>query len=424
MSPDALQMESSISDEAYQDYILPGVSRTFALTIPQLPPALQTSVTNAYLLCRIADTIEDEPALSPTASLHFLQRFVAVLYGNEPAAALAQDLVPQLSNETLAAEHDLVANMERVVRVTNRLDAQQRLAIQRCVEVMAGGMHQFQQTASLRGVPRLSDLDDYCYYVAGVVGQMLTELFCGYSAAIGQHRAQMHELDVSFAQGLQMTNILKDVWEDRSRGACWLPQEVFSRHGIDLGQLAPGRADARFDAAMRELVGVAHVHLRNALSFTLLIPGQDAGIRRFCLWAIGLAILTLRKITDTPGFTAGKQVKVPRSAVVVTRITTNISVRNNWMLERLFDIAARGVPLAPAGNRAPPLQARTAARSRAHARIQSTFDARADRSWSPPLRREIRALSRNYRTSDAAINNATAARNCFRKSSNATSSCR
>jgi farnesyl-diphosphate farnesyltransferase len=348
-------MESSISDEAYQDYVLPGVSRTFALTIPQLPPALQTSVTNAYLLCRIADTIEDEPALSPTASLHFLRRFVAVLYGNEPAAVLAQDLVPQLSSETLPAEHDLVANMERVVRVTNRLDPQQRLAIQRCVEVMAGGMHQFQQTASLRGVPRLSDLDDYCYYVAGVVGQMLTELFCGYSAKIGQHRAEMHELDVSFAQGLQMTNILKDVWEDRSRGACWLPQEVFSRHGIDLGQLAPGQADARFDAAMRELVGVAHVHLRNALSFTLLIPGKDAGIRRFCLWAIGLAILTLRKITATPGFTAGKQVKVPRSAVAVTRITTNISVRNNWMLERLFDIAARGVPLAPAGTvRRPP----------------------------------------------------------------------
>lgn len=347
MSQDAAQMESSISDEAYQDYILPGVSRTFALTIPELPEALRTSVTNAYLLCRIADTIEDEPALSPTASLHFLQRFVAVLYGKEPAAPLAQDLVPQLSKETLPAEHDLVANMERVVRVTNRLDAQQRLAIQRCVEVMAGGMHQFQQTASLRGVPRLSDLDDYCYYVAGVVGQMLTELFCGYSPEINRHRAELHELDVSFAQGLQMTNILKDVWEDRARGACWLPQEVFSRHGIELGSLS--QADSRFDAAMRELVAIAHQHLRNALSYTLLIPGKEAGLRRFCLWAIGLAVLTLRKIAETPGFTAGRQVKVPRSAVAVTRITTNISVRNDWMLKRLFELAARGVPLAPAG---------------------------------------------------------------------------
>src|SRR5256885_14824426 len=110
MWPDAVEPHSSISDEAYQDHILPGVSRTFALTIPELPATLRTAVTNAYLLCRIADTIEDEPALSPTASLHFLQRFVAVLYGKEPAAALAHDLVPQLSKQTLPAEADLVTN--------------------------------------------------------------------------------------------------------------------------------------------------------------------------------------------------------------------------------------------------------------------------------------------------------------------------
>jgi farnesyl-diphosphate farnesyltransferase len=349
MLPDAAQTGSSLSDEAYQDSILPAVSRTFALTIPELPPALRTSVTNAYLLCRIADTIEDEPALSPAASLMFLQRFVAVLYGTEPAAALSKDLGPQLSKQTLQAEHELVANMERVVRVTDKLAADQRIAIQRCVEVMCGGMHQFQQTASLRGVPRQTDMDDYCYYVAGVVGQMLTELFCGHSPKAAQQRAALHELDVSFAQGLQMTNILKDIWEDRARGACWLPQEVFSRHGIDLGQLTPGRADGRFDAAMSELVGVAHAHLRNALSFTLLIPPEESGIRRFCLWALGLAILTLRKIAATPGFTSGKQVKISRRAVALTRISTNFAVRNNWMLQRLFDLAASGVPLAPAG---------------------------------------------------------------------------
>ena len=62
-------MDCVISDEVYQDRILPYVSRTFALTIPQLPPALRTAVTNAYLLCRIADTIEDEPALSAAETL-------------------------------------------------------------------------------------------------------------------------------------------------------------------------------------------------------------------------------------------------------------------------------------------------------------------------------------------------------------------
>ena len=57
---DASYTDASVSDEAYQDRILPHVSRTFALTIPQLPPGLRLGVTNAYLLCRIADTIEDQ----------------------------------------------------------------------------------------------------------------------------------------------------------------------------------------------------------------------------------------------------------------------------------------------------------------------------------------------------------------------------
>lgn len=46
----------------YQARILSRVSRTFALTIPQLPAELATVVTHAYLLLRLADTIEDEPA--------------------------------------------------------------------------------------------------------------------------------------------------------------------------------------------------------------------------------------------------------------------------------------------------------------------------------------------------------------------------
>jgi farnesyl-diphosphate farnesyltransferase len=340
-------MECAISDEAYQDRILPYVSRTFALTIPQLPPALRTAVTNAYLLCRIADTIEDEPALSAAETLAFLQQFKAVVAGTGEPELLASELERRLSERTLPEERDLVRHMDRVIRITARLDAVPRAAIQRCVALMCYGMPHFQRNASLQGLPFASDLDDYCYYVAGVVGEMLTELFCDYSPDVAQRRRALHDLAASFAQGLQMTNILKDVWEDRSRGACWLPQEVFSRHGVDLGQLSAAQQDARFSAGMRELIGVAHAHLRDALKFTLLIPSKETGIRRFCLWAIGLAILTLRKIVLNPGFTAGTQVKVTRSAVAATRVLTNVAVRSDWMLKSLFALAARGVPLAP-----------------------------------------------------------------------------
>jgi farnesyl-diphosphate farnesyltransferase len=56
---------AQLTDDEFQAVLLEGVSRTFALTIPQLPTDLYTAVANAYLLCRIVDTIEDEISLSP-----------------------------------------------------------------------------------------------------------------------------------------------------------------------------------------------------------------------------------------------------------------------------------------------------------------------------------------------------------------------
>jgi farnesyl-diphosphate farnesyltransferase len=358
-------MDSIASDEAYQDQILPHVSRTFALTIPQLPAELRIGVTNAYLLCRIADTIEDQTTSSAAARLGLLHRFVAVVAGREEAAQLARDLLPRLSDNTLPAERELVLHMGRIVHLCSSLAPPQRAAIERCVEVMCEGMHQFQRIASLQGLARMGDLDEYCYYVAGVVGEMLTQLFCAYAPAIERQRPGLERLGISFAQGLQMTNILKDVWEDRERGACWLPREVFARYGVELAALKVDAQPPGFAAGMHELVGVAHAHLRNALAFTLLIPRSEVGIRRFCLWAIGLAVLTLRRIDHTPGFASGAQVKISHAAVGLTTTLSNAAVRSDWLLRRLFDVAAAGLPLAQLGapyvpSRLPGAEARAA----------------------------------------------------------------
>ena len=334
------------ADEAYQEQILPSVSRTFALTIPQLPPDLSRSVTNAYLLCRVADTIEDEPQIAPPDTLLYMERFSDAVAGVADAQALGTELAERLSQWTLPAERELIINLARVIRVTRQLPMRQQAAIRRCVDAMCHGMHQFQRTASVRGLDTIADLDSYCYYVAGVVGEMLTELFCSHSPDIEQHRAALSRLAPSFAQGLQMTNILKDVWEDRSRGACWLPQDVFSRHGVDLSHLSAQTGGNGFAAGMQELVALAHAHLRNALEFTLLIPAHETGIRRFCLWAIGLAVLTLKRIAANPGFTQGSQVKVSRRTVTVTLALCNAATRHNSLLRLLFNRAAAGLPLA------------------------------------------------------------------------------
>ena len=112
------------------------------------------------------------------------------------------------------------------------------------------------------GLDDLAQLDRYCYHVAGVVGEMLTELFCDYSSEIGERREELHALSVSFGQGLQMTNILKDVWEDHRRGACWLPRDIFRSAGFELRSLSAGQTDPGFVEGLLALVAIARCTLR------------------------------------------------------------------------------------------------------------------------------------------------------------------
>lgn len=340
---------SAVSGEAdtYQDAILPKVSRTFALTIPQLPPELRRAVANAYLLCRIADTIEDEPALSAEQKRAFENAFVDAVTGDADPQDVADEVAPLLSTSTLEAERDLMQQLPLVLEVTRSLSPSQQASIVKCLRIMSHGMHEFQRKAGVQGLPTLHDLDRYCYCVAGVVGEMLTELFVDFEPLLVPHRNTMLRMAVSFGQGLQMVNILKDQWEDRSRGACWLPQDMFARHGVKLATLQAGTQSAGYAATMSELVGIAHAHLRQALDYTLLIPTKHAGIRRFCLWAIGMALLTLRNLQHNLDFSAGTQVKISRKAVARTILLTRLLGKSNAGLRWLFAMTARGLPLTP-----------------------------------------------------------------------------
>ncbi|PSJ18364.1 phytoene/squalene synthase family protein [Nitrosomonas supralitoralis] len=337
---------SRIKDKQYQDHILQGVSRTFALTIPQLPEALRCVIGNAYLLCRITDTIEDDNALTIDQTRQLSDMFAEVVCGNASADAFAKKLSPLLSVQTIPAEHDLIKNTPAVIRITHGFNLAQRKALERCVRIMARGMADYQETESLEGLKDLSAMNQYCYYVAGVVGEMLTELFCDYSAEINAHKATLMKLAVSFGQGLQMTNILKDIWDDRARGACWLPQDIFLKNGFDLKKLQPGMSDDKFQAGLAELLGVAKGHLLNALVYTSLIPPNEKGIRRFCLWAIGMAILTLNKINQHRNFSEGAQVKISRRSVKATIVTTSLFASHNWILALLFKYTSRNLPEA------------------------------------------------------------------------------
>ena len=142
-------------DWSFQDRVLPGVSRTFALTIPELPEGIRPVVANGYLLCRIADTIEDEPALALEQKQAFHREFAQVVAGDGDAASFARRLAPLLSQRTSDAERELVQGTESVVRICRSFAARPRAALVRCVRIMCEGMPQFQSKA--KGRPGLED---------------------------------------------------------------------------------------------------------------------------------------------------------------------------------------------------------------------------------------------------------------------------
>ena len=332
-------------DRNYQDFILPGVSRTFALTIPVLPGHLAEVVTNAYLLCRIADTIEDDPGLDERRKGEFHRRFLATIKGEEDAGEFAAALAPLLSPQVLPDERDLVQNAAKVIRTTHGFTGKEREALTRCLTVMCSGMPKFQRNRSLRGLRDLTELGAYCYVVAGVVGEMLTDLFCIHCPELAKKRVELRRLAVSFGQGLQMTNILKDIWDDRRGGRCWLPRSMFADRRTQFDRLEEYHRTHAFTAGMNSLIAVTHRHLQNALEFTCHIPAREAGIRRFCLWALGFAVMTLQKLHQNPQFTSGDQVKVSRLTVRATMLATNLMLSSNRSLRWLFRIAASGLPL-------------------------------------------------------------------------------
>ncbi len=334
---------ANLPDEAFQSSLLARVSRTFALTIPQLPGSLHTVVANAYLLCRIVDTIEDEIALDSEQKREFCQKFISVMQDQMDAERFSRELAPLLSNKTIPAEHELIQQIPRVIAITHQFEPIQTDALSSCVKTMAGGMPRFQALDLSHGLATMEDMSRYCYFVAGCVGEMLTKLFCHYSSDIAAHQERLEGLGVSFGQGLQMTNILKDIWDDYERGVCWLPQEVFIPCGYDLKDLVPDHHNEKFREGLENLISIAYGHLQNAMTYTIMMPKRETGIRNFCFWAIGMAVLTLRKIKKNPYFSQSVEVKISRTSVKTTMAVSQLAHVHDGFANFIFHKAGAGL---------------------------------------------------------------------------------
>lgn len=320
----AVAASSPVSDALAEDWAfckesLGEVSRTFARPIALLPPRLEVAVTLGYLLCRIADTIEDHVAVDSERRDELFALFLDVLeHGADPrpfADAFA-------SIEGTDPELVLARRLDRVMRVFAAQDEPVRRACVCWVSEMARGMSLYSHRAPGEdGVAALyttGDLERYCYYVAGTVGHLLTDLFVHDMGADpeGPLAVSMRDRAEGFASGLQLTNILKDVTDDFARGVSFVPRNECARHGFGVARLLDPAVRSQAHAAVAPLFDLARRHLDEALEYSLAIPAEHPQIRLFCLLPLWMAARTLVLARGNDAmFTPGVPVKITRAEV-------------------------------------------------------------------------------------------------------------
>jgi farnesyl-diphosphate farnesyltransferase len=259
------------------DRLLERTSRTFALAIPLLPEPTRLQVGIAYLLFRIADTFEDAELWPRAWKLEALARFGQLLQRPAPEEA-RRDAERWLAAPPCrdAGYLELLRRTPQVLGAFWRLSPGPRQLIGEHTRRTAEGMSRFVERAADGGEIELADLEDlrgYCYVVAGIVGEMLTELFLSGRQALAPVRRFLRARSARFGEALQLVNIIKDSLADAAHGRRFLPA------ASDLSQIVQlARRDLR--AAARYTLG-----LQNA--------GAPRGIVAFVALPVRLALATL-----------------------------------------------------------------------------------------------------------------------------------
>jgi farnesyl-diphosphate farnesyltransferase len=355
------RIASEEEDLALCAALLPHVSRTFALTIRVLPPGLRSTVGVAYLMCRLADCLEDATGMNARVRVDALRRLgralrpVPTRAGAEPdrgfaVEALADCFARLEGGLDSPGERRLFAARADVFRAFARLSSESQASVAHWIAEMADGMADF-VAKELEELPRSSasqpirfalrtkeEMERYAYTVAGTVGHLLTDLFIRELRLEASPRiARLRELAVPFGLGLQFTNIVQDLAEDRRRGWSYVPEDLAQRHGTTLSRLHLRVDRPAALGVVGDVIQEAARHLDAAMEFTLLLPRTAPRIRLFCAWPIFFAIRTLGRLWGNPEVLDGDcKVRISRSEVRRIIGFTSITCLGNVGLGRLY----------------------------------------------------------------------------------------
>lgn len=307
--------------------MLKRVSRTFALSIDQLPNILRDSVSISYLLLRVSDCLEDNEAIPAKEKPQLLRLWASILVGGHPVGELInylRGLDGACDPEVFVAQH-----ADYILGLHQRLPEEVQSIICNYVKQTSLGMARWQEHGPY--VETEAEMDDYMHQVAGLVGYLLTDLFAWYSKRIAQRKEYLRPLAREYGLALQTVNIIRGMRKDYERGWVFVPRTFYESVGLTRdGIFDPANADKAI-LLVNMLADKAERHLINGIAYITSFPCIQHRIRLGCMWPLFFAVKTLA-ISRNNIQVILDEAKISRQQVTeIIKKTTLFGWSNRWL---------------------------------------------------------------------------------------------
>ena len=299
----------------YCNYILTKVSRSFSAVIQELPEKLSLPICIFYLVLRALDTVEDEMDLDKFKFENLkenecydpLQNKYKIL--RQFFTILEEDYNPILINVIETSnigenyECELLNNIRVIIEVYHTLHLYNKKIIIDVCKKMGMGMSEYIKKDLSQGTKTMIEYNNYCYIVAGLVGEGLSMQF--YQSKLENSdcliQKGINSLSSQMGMFLQKTNIIRDYYEDLIDERIWWPEEVW-------GKFIPESQYQKLDIFLQKksegvrclnvLICDALSHATNSLNYLKRITNKD--IFHFCAIPQVMAIMTLELLYSNP----------------------------------------------------------------------------------------------------------------------------
>ncbi|MEX1003605.1 MAG: squalene synthase [Crocinitomicaceae bacterium] len=308
--------ESSDREFCYE--ALKKVSRSFAVVIQQLPAELQDPVCLFYLILRGLDTVEDDMNIPQDEKEKMLTSFAQRM--NKEAFTLEN--VGDTQNY-----RDLMLHFDKVINEYYQLKPHYREVITDITNKMALGMNKYAHNT----VITYRDWDDYCHYVAGLVGIGLSQLFLA-SGLEKNEKLQAEQLSNEMGLFLQKTNIIRDFAEDLEQDRVFWPEEAWKNEVKSLKELQEDEEKGL--KVLNDLIINALQHTPACMEYLQILENQK--IFQFCAIPQLMAIATLKELYNNKAV-LHKNVKIRKGKTAKYFMAVNTFEETKEEFVRILD---------------------------------------------------------------------------------------